>query len=145
MVIILHTNQIIEFSNIQREIIRNINQVEALIYKSFPTWIKVPFINNDCNIKNEIKLIENISILKPKLNPNENIFCPVEIKYNQEIYNSKLVLCTFINKNISVQIPKIPTLEAKFPIKIKIFRLAKEIEIDNYSSAIEDSAWKKLK
>jgi hypothetical protein len=145
MVILFHPNQLKDLTDIQKKLIESLNQPKCYFCKTFPLWIDIPFLNNNCILKNESNLFKSILIDKPQFTKDGKIFCDVKIDFKNKMYSSNLILCSLLSKENMNKTFTLLSFDKIFPINLKIFKLGKDIEIDEHSKAIEDFVWKKLK
>lgn len=128
--------------------IENNSQSKSQIFQNDD--LQSNFSNEKEILKEHSNKISNIIIYSPKA-LDDTIFCPVTIDYNNQIFNSKLTLLKVYKQNKEYKSlsntdffqKKIAASEL-FPMQLKIFRLARQIQLSKNSVSLSDFVWKKL-
>lgn len=164
-VIVLHPSDELKILNISKQISTFLSSNSIITYRNTPLWI--PFfqtqfqfsfdddlqtdsLEKTTNLKELANKISNIQIHSPQIN-DDIIFCPVTITFNKQDFFTKLIISKIYNQktentdlsNTEILQKKIAASET-FPMQLKIFRFAKQIQLSKNSFSLSDFVWKKL-
>ena len=172
LVIIPNPNQTTELIRMQKEFIKKANSAplpHPVFYQNTPLWIFI-VDNNSFNrdfTKEELKKfsaeLTKVELDSPQVYFSKNLQQVVlgihsRISTVQGSFQGSLVLC----KTAKVEMPSttsariepslnlckaevVDTLLDKFPLQLKVFRVANAVKPDSHSFAVTDFVWKKFK
>ncbi len=135
--LIMHPNDELFFTDLQKEIIAGLYEEGRIIYNKLPLWIEL----GDFDLKDK-SLIQKVEIGELTFS-GENIFCPVLIECSHGQINSKLTLvCLHKGKNFTDS--EISALKEKPVRQLKVFRLGLVQDEGPHAKSISKSVWCKL-
>lgn len=108
IVIIAHPTEELKLIRLQKKLIESLNDDNTIWFRNIPLWIEIPQTPDsyDKNLKAFSKMIETITLARPKLSTNgECIFIPVQIKTKKEVLNSELPLIYRLKGNKPTALP----------------------------------------
>lgn len=164
IVIVPNPNQELQIIDFQKAFIRNNFSKTSLIYKNHLLWIPLNISTADSYtgtalLKEISSRIKEINILPPQIicsSFSQKIFFPsvqtksvlaskVLVTTDNSIIETILPLVYFtIKDSFSIDLTKLNDYEL-FPVKLKIFKIAKALVLSENTRALEDSIWKKIR